>query len=637
MSYVDTESGCKVMHDCMVTMRDGVHLATDVYLPAGEAGPFPVLLERTPYDKRGTNHGDRTLAAPVPISKPEIAAQFVAAGYAYVLQDCRGRYGSEGTFTKYLSEGEDGEDTLVWLLEQPWCNGRIGTLGLSYCAHVQAALACGNPAGLGAMFLDCGGFSNAYQGGIRQGGAYELKQLTWALKQALAEAEQRGDARQVGALKAQDIRAWMAVRWRQGHSPVAVAPEYESYVLEQWDADAFGPYWQQRGIYAAGFYDQFSDVPQVHLSGWYDPYSQTAIDNFTGLSVRKKSPVRLILGPWTHGQRSVTHAGDVDFGPAASLDGNLARDFVSLRQDWFDHHLCGKPAPDPLPDPVTLFVMGGGDGRRNANGKLNHGGRWRRTTNWPPPETEHVTAYLHADGSLIAQPSSSSNDAGTYRADPRDPVPTIGGAITSGEPLMYAGAFDQRERADMFGSTVPGRALADRDDVLVFRTEALPQDVELTGNVVAELWVSCTTPDADVAIKLIDEYPPSEDFPDGFALNLAHGILRLKFRDSFERAEPMLPGCIYKVSVRAFPTSNLFRAGHRIRLDICGSNFPHFDVNANTGTMAAEAQPVVAAVTVHCSREHRSRVLLPVIYSGAGSGKTADVLQSGSAADSFLT
>jgi putative CocE/NonD family hydrolase len=593
-------------------MRDGVHLATDVYLPSGHDGPFPVLLERTPYDKRGTNHGDRTLAAPVPVAKPEIAAQFVAAGYAYVLQDCRGRYGSEGTFTKYLAEGEDGEDTLAWIRQQPWCDGRVGTLGLSYCAHVQAALACGNPPGLGAMFLDCGGFSSAYQGGIRQGGAYELKQLTWGLKQALAEAEQRGDEAQARALRAQDIRQWMAVRWRKGHSPVAVAPEYESYIIEQWDRDTFGPYWKQRGIFAAGFYDRFADVPQVHLSGWYDPYSQTAIDNFTALSARKQSAVRLILGPWTHGQRSVMHAGDVDFGPAATLDGNLAADFVSLRRDWFDHHLCGKPVPDPLPDPVSLFVMGGGDGRRDASGRLNHGGQWRRAASWPPPEVNFVASYLGTDGSLAEQQPVAASGARTYRADPRNPVPTIGGALTSGEPLMYAGAFDQRERADMFGSTTPGRALADRDDVLVFRSAELPQDVELIGNVVAELYVSCTTPDADVAIKLIDEYPPSADYPEGFALNLAHGILRLRFRDSFERPEPMAPGQVYKVSVKAFPTSNLFKAGHRIRFDVAGSNFPHFDVNPNTGSSDAGAEAVVATVTLHCSREHPSRIVLPL-------------------------
>jgi uncharacterized protein len=179
--------------------------------------------------------------------------------------------------------------------------------------------------------------------------------------------------------------------------------------------------------------------------------------------------------------------------------------------------------------------------------------------------------------------------------------------------LMYAGAYDQRERADMFASTAPGRALADRQDVLVFRTGPLQHDVELTGNVVAELFVSCTTPDADIAIKLIDEYPPNADFPDGFAMNLAHGILRLKFRNSFERPEHLVPGMIYKISLQAFPTSNLFKAGHRLRLDIAGSNFPHFDINPNADWTDPSAVPNVTAVTVHCSREFPSRVVLPLV------------------------
>ena len=204
--------------DVMVAMRDGVRLATDIYLPeaALHGQRVPVLLERTPYDKRGTNHGDRTLAAPVPVAKPEIAAQFVAAGYAYVLQDCRGRFASEGSFTKYLNEAEDGYDTLAWLVAQPWCDGRIGTLGLSYCAHVQAALAGLDPPGRAAMFLDCGGFSSAYHNGIRQGGAFELKQLTWAYRQAMEAGD--GDAARHAAIAAEDIGKWVRVMpWRRGH------------------------------------------------------------------------------------------------------------------------------------------------------------------------------------------------------------------------------------------------------------------------------------------------------------------------------------------------------------------------------------------------------------------------------------
>ena len=173
--------------DLMVPARDGVLMATDVYRPGGP-GPFPVLLERTPYDKSVPSRAERTAAIARPRSRAEVAAYFIGHGYAVAYQDCRGRYHSGGHFTKYLSEAEDGFDTLVWLQRQPWCNGRVGTFGLSYAAHTQAALGCLDPPGLAAQFLDCGGFSNAYRSGIRHGGAFDLKQATWAYRNALADA-----------------------------------------------------------------------------------------------------------------------------------------------------------------------------------------------------------------------------------------------------------------------------------------------------------------------------------------------------------------------------------------------------------------------------------------------------------------
>ncbi|WP_326525509.1 CocE/NonD family hydrolase [Sphingomonas sp.] len=596
--------------DIMVPMRDGVRLATDVYLPAGD-GPFPVLLERTPYDKRGTNHGDFTRAAPEPRSKPEIARWFADAGYAFVLQDCRGRYGSEGAFTKYLSEGDDGVDTLAWLRDQPWCDGRIGTLGLSYGAHVQAALACLDPPGLAAMFLDSGGFSSAFHGGARQGGAFELKQLTWARKHALLAPETEADPSRRAALEAEDIGDWIGRRWRIGHSPLAAAPEYERYVVEQWDEDRFSPFWRRNGLYARGSYDRFADVPMVHLSSWYDPYSQTAIDNFTGLAPIKRGPVRLVLGPWTHGQRSVSHAGDVDFGPDAVLDGQVGADYFALRRAWFDRHLRGLDTPDPLSAPVRIFVMGGGSGRRTAEGRLDHGGHWRDEGEWPPARTMPTRLELHADGRLDAEAAPEATLS--YDFDPSDPVPTIGGAIASGAPLMFAGAYDQRETATLFGARHPGRALADRDDVLVFETAPLDAAVEVTGSVVAHLFVSSSAIDTDFTIKLVDVHPASADYPQGYAMNLAHGILRARFRNSFEHPEPMTPGEVHAITIASFPTSNLFLAGHRIRIEVSSSNFPHFDVNPNSDWRDADAPPQVARNTIHLGGARASHVVLPVI------------------------
>src|SRR5882672_9024375 len=219
----------RVERDIMVRARDGIHLATDLYLPLGD-GPVPVIIERTPYDKSAPSRSEITAGNGAPRSRAEVAAYFVRHGYAVAYQDCRGRYRSEGGFTKYLSDAEDGYDTLAWLVAQPWCNGRIGTMGLSYAAHTQAALGCLAPPGLACQVLDCGGFSNAYQGGIRQGGAFELKQATWAYRNALADTK---DPAVKAALGAIDIKQWFArLPWHKGDSPLAAAPEYEDYLFE---------------------------------------------------------------------------------------------------------------------------------------------------------------------------------------------------------------------------------------------------------------------------------------------------------------------------------------------------------------------------------------------------------------------
>lgn len=616
---VPPPQGMAVLRDVMVPMRDGIRLATDIYLPEHVSGPLSVILERTPYDKTGTNHADRTRANPEPRSKPEIAADFVSAGYVYVLQDCRGRFGSEGRFSKYLNEADDGFDTLSWLATQPWCDGRIGMTGLSYSAHVQAAVAAmGHPA-LAALFMDSGGFSSGYHSGIRQGGAFELKQLTWAYKHALLAPATLADPARRAALEAEDIGAWTRVNpWRQGHSPLTSAPEYEDFVVGLWSRETFGPFWEQPDVCAAAHYDRFSDVPMVFMSSWYDPYALAATENFAALSQMKTGPVRLIMGPWTHGQRSVSHAGDVEFGPSATLDGQLADDYLALRLAWFDRHLRRTAsAVDPLASPVRLFVMGGGSGRRTAGGRLDHGGRWEQETEWPPQASVATEFYLSAEGGLsMTLPLRGQSD---WHHDPAEPVPTIGGAVASGAPLMEAGGFDQRETMTLFGASKPGRALADRRDVLTFQTEPLETAVEVTGPIVAHLWVSCTALDTDVTVKLVDVYPPNPDFPEGYALNLTHGILRLRFRDGFDAVRPLQPGKVYGVEIRAFPTANLFSAGHRIRLDIASSNFPHFDVNPGTGVPAGEAsEPIVAVCTLHMGPRTPSRVTLPIRAPRAG-------------------
>lgn len=606
-----SRSEIAVERDLMVRARDGVELATDVYRPM-HGGPYPVLLERTPYDKSAPSRSERTAAVAAPRSRGEVAAYFVRHGYAVVYQDCRGRYKSGGRFTKYLSEAEDGCDTLAWLMRQPWCNGRIGTFGLSYAAHAQAALGCLDPVGLAAQFLDCGGFSNAYRSGIRHDGAFDLKQATWAYNNALADAQ---DPAVTAALRAQDIKAWFGrLPWHKGDSPISAAPDYEDYLFEQWSHGSFDRFWKQPGIYAEGYWDKYADVPVTHLSGWYDPYARTAVENYVGLSQRGRAPQRLILGPWTHGDRSLTYAGDVDFGAAAPVDGNLAENFYALRRAWFDRWLKGVDNGVEAEPPVRVFVMGGGSGRRNAEGRLDHGGRWRTSATWPVPQTEWTPFYLYPDRTLGRAKPESSPPPLSFRFNPHCPVPTIGGAVSSGEPIMRGGAYDQREGPHVFGATPPYRPLGERPDVLSFSTPPLDREIEIVGPVRVRLWVASDAPDTDFTAKLVDVHPPSVDYPDGFAMNLTEGLLRLRYRDSWERPAMMAPGEVYAITIELFPTGNLFLPGHRLRLDISSSNFPHFDVNPNSGEPEGSMErPRIAENRVFVDRDRPSHIVLPVV------------------------
>ncbi len=613
-----------VEQDVMIPMRDGVKLATDIYRPARRGGAidgrFPVILERTPYGKTAKSRSERTAKNLKPMTRAEVAAYFVPHGYVVAYQDCRGRYHSEGHFTKYLSEGQDGYDTIEWLVRQPWCQGKIGTMGLSYGAHVQTSLACLNPPGLACMLIDSGGFSNAYQGGIRQGGAFELKQATWAYQEAKLSPWVKENPVIQSALESEDIKDWFSrMPWKRGHSPLKWVPEYEDYFFEQWTHGTFSDYWRQLGLYAEGFYDQFADVPMLYLSSWYDQYPRSATENYKGLKERKKGPVRLILGPWTHGDRSKTFAGNVDFGPAATLDGNLAEDYLAFRRRWFDRWLKGirNGADEELP--VRFFVMGGGTGCRNREGRLDHGGHWCVAQDWPLPEAQDTPFYLHWDGHLGPELPEKSATPLSYDYDPRHPVPTIGGAISSGQPIMEGGAFDQREAPRFFGSQPPYLPLSSRPDILVFQTHPLEHDVEVTGPIVVHLWVSSNCPDTDFTAKLIDSYPSNSDYPEGFAVNVTDGILRARYRKSWEHPELMRPGEVYQITIEPFPTSNLFKAGHRIRLDLSSSNFPHFDANPNTGGPEGLSQEMkIATNLVYVDLVRPSHIVLPII-PGEGS------------------
>ncbi|KAB0264552.1 CocE/NonD family hydrolase [Microvirga brassicacearum] len=603
----------------MVRMRDGICLATDIYRPAVDGKlvetPLPVIMERTPYGKSERSRSEIEPGMTQPMTRGETASHFVRAGYVVIYQDCRGRYGSEGEFTKYLSEGPDGFDTCAWIVEQAWCDGQIGTMGLSYAAHTQAALASLNPPGLACMVMDSGGFSSAYRTGIRQGGAFELKQLTWAYNNAKESPEAQNDPLVRKALEAEDIKAWFTVMpWSEGRSPVRWVPEYEAYVLEQWRQGAFGDFWKKSGIYAEGAYDRFPQVPVALMSSWYDAYVRTTFDNYEGLSRGGQRPLSLIMGAGLHGNRNSTFAGDVEFGPRAPLAGNVTPSWLAFRQRWFDRWLKGIENGANEEPGVRLFLMGGGTGRKTDTGRLDHGGRWIEASRWPLPATNQQAFYLHRDGKLSSTRQARDIAPLSYDFDPSDPVPTIGGALTSGQPVFEGGGFDQREAPQFFGCRNPGLPLSARRDVLSFETEPLPADVAVIGPISVELWVSSDALDTDFTAKLIDVYPPSEDYPTGYAMILTDGIFRCRYRKSWEKPEPLVPGEAFSITIEPFATANLFAKGHRIRLDISSSNFPKFDVNPNTGEPEGMGRTrKVARNTVFCDAERASRVILPCV------------------------
>jgi putative CocE/NonD family hydrolase len=354
------------------------------------------------------------------------------------------------------------------------------------------------------------------------------------------------------------------------------------------------------------------------MSGWYDPYVPTALGNFRAMKALKRSTMRLIMGPWMHGDRCRSYSGDVDFGAAATLDGNVAEHWRAYRLRWFDHWLKGVDNGVDREPAVRVFLMGGGSERRNADGRMDHGGCWIAGDDWPLPQTRFVPYYLHGDGCLSTEPPPANASPLSYDYDPDDPVPTIGGALTSGRPVFDGGAFDQREDERFYGCKRPGLPLAARRDVLVFETPPLTEDVAVVGPITIMLHVSSNCIDTDFTAKLIDVHPGNPDYPQGYAMNLSDGILRCRYRNSWEQAQWMTPGAVYEIEIEPYATSNIFKSGHRIRLDISSSNFPRYDVNTNTGEPEGRARRKQIAVnTVYVDRERASHVVLPIVPLGA--------------------
>lgn len=587
----------KTVSNLMLPMRDGIGIATDIYRPTRFGAPvedrLPILLQRTPYDKSSQRIVDA-------------AEYFASNGYVVVLQDHRGRYASEGKFTKYLGEGQDGFDSIAHLAQLPYGNGSVGMWGTSYAAHVQANAAKLRPPALSTIVVNMGGMSNGWDHKVRNHGAFEIQQLTWAFRQLSAETD---DPVVRKMLDIDSIHHWLtAMPIRKGLNPLSVSPNFEDYILEMMTHGDYDEYWKHLDINWVEYYDQTADIPMLLVSGWYDSYAGGTVHNYNELSRRLESDVHLLMGPWTHGGNTRSYAGHVEFGHDAAIPDFY--DHFHLR--WFDHYL--KDITAERFAKVMVFVMGTGNGEKDENDRLYHGGYWLESATWPLAETDFTPYYLHPDGSLRREAPKVAASSTTYTFDPDNPVQTIGGSFSSTSPVFEPGAYDQREADAVFGATLPYLPLKSRDDVLVFQTAPLETDVTVIGPIKVRLFVASTAVDTDFTAKLVDVYPPTADFPTGFDMNITDGILRARYRDRPDRQEMMSPGEIYEIEITPFPTANVFKKGHRIRIDVSSSNFPRFDVNPNTGEpLGKNRRRIKADNTVYHDAVRASHIVLPVV------------------------
>lgn len=605
----------------MIAARDGVRLATDVYTPgrAGStSGRFPTIVERTPYNK-----GRAAIEA--------LAKYFVPRGYAVVAQDVRGRFKSEGRWRPIRDDGPDGADLLKWISDQPWSNGKVGSVGTSYAGATQHALAIANAPSLTAM-VPVDAMSNYGRFGIRHNGAFELRWLNWIFtlgnatgaaatptglvqnpEGPLAAARAATPSEAAPALQEMASHVQEYVRMlplRPGTTPLKFAPDYEAWLIGAMDHGDNDAFWTDMGSSVIDHIADYQDVPSYHVTGWYDSWgTQVANLNFVQLSKAKKSLQRLIVGPWTHAGQAESFSGIAEFGDAAAVDMN------ALRHRWFDRWLLGIQNGVDREPPVRIFVMGGGDAHKTPEGRLFVGGRWRDEREWPLARTVYTSYYLHADGALSPEPPKASLPT-RYSFDPRNPVPTIGGNVSSEGVLMPRGAQDQRCYKDhwLCNDTLP---LSARQDVVVFQTPLLERDVEVTGRLVVKLWASSRAPDTDFTAKLIDVYPPSRDFPSGIDLNIGDSIVRARYRESLKSAQMLSANQPVEFTIEMYPTSLVFKRGHRIRLDVSSSNFPRFDVNPNTGEpLNRNRRWQIADNSLYHDPQHPSRIMLPIIPSG---------------------
>jgi hypothetical protein len=590
-----------VEENIMVPMRDGIRLATDVYRPAADGKalvePLPVILTRSPYGKSGANHAGE---------------YFATHGYVFVAQDARGRYQSEGVWHMLTDDGPDGVDCAAWIGQQPWCDGKIGMIGTSYVGGTQHALAlAGSPQLKTVIPVDA--MSNLGRQSMRNAGAFEMRFWNWIFMNAgrgSRASKDQGTEAVLQEMSSQRLTYLRNLPTRRGTTPLRLAPEYEEWLISAMEHGANDAFWKQNNIIDDP--QKYQDMPVYLVGGWYDSWAGNTTANFRALSKAIRGPVYLIMGPWIHGAQSGHAHGQVSFGRDAAIADELA-----WRKEWYDHWLkgvdnsVGKAAP--FATPVRIFVMGTGDGGKDDQGRLNHGGSWREEREWPLARAVSTDFYLQAQGRLSTEKPSEDSATTQFQFDPHHPVPTIGGSISSGNDILLQGAWNQKGGPHVWNFLEPVPISA-RNDVVVFRTEPLEQYLEVTGEIEVRLFASSSAVDTDFTAKLIDVYPPSAEWPGGFDLNIGDGVVRGRFREGLDKEKLMQPGEVYEFTIKLYPTSNVFKRGHRIRVDISSSNFPRFDVNPNTGEpLNRQRLSKVADQTIQHNAAHPSRIILPVI------------------------
>jgi uncharacterized protein len=551
-------------------MRDGTILRADVYRPKTE-GAFPVLLQRTPYDKRNSFG---------------FAVKAAARGYVVIVQDVRGRYSSDGEWYPFKNESNDGYDTVEWAATLPYSNGKIGMFGGSYVGATQMLTAMAHPPHL-AGICPVVTASNYHDGWTYQGGAFEQwfnESWTSGLAQDTLNRSVEKNTNALHGIWKLPLTAYPLFDVPQASPDSDLTRSLAPYFLEWLAHPNYDEYWKRWSIE-----EHFSDIniPVLTIAAWYDIFLGGSLRNYMGVKLHGNGDVA------RHGQHLLVmiggHAGsgrtigDVDFGPAADFD----EDEVIL--NWYDHLFKNATNQFATAKPIRIFVMG-------AN-------QWRDEDDWPLSRARETKYFLHSagkanslsgDGALSnTTPRSESPDHYVY--DPADPAPTVGGPLCYDSKHLRPGPLDQRP--------VEGR-----DDVLVYSTPVLAQNLEVTGPVRVELFASTSAVDTDFTAKLVDVSP------DGFAQNLTEGIVRGRYRDSQEQAAFMNPGQTYKFVIDAWSTSNVFRKGHRLRLEISSSNFPRFDRNLNTGEDGASGRKSLSATnTIYHDAEHPSVLILPVV------------------------